>query len=160
MPHAQLQSEEKYKQMTETPIPKLILRLGIPTIASMLITSVYNMTDTYFVGQLGKSASGAIGVVFSLMAIFQAFGFMFGHGAGSNISRRLGQHDVDSATRFASTGFFLALLMGAVIGVFGLLFLTPLMYLLGSTETILPFARDWHVDSAGRSPLYRQLCAQ
>ena len=72
MPHAQLQSEEKYKQMTETPIPKLILRLGIPTIASMLITSVYNMTDTYFVGQLGKSASGAIGIVFSLMAIFQA----------------------------------------------------------------------------------------
>ena len=158
MPHTQLQSEEKYKQMTETPIPKLILRLGIPTIASMLITSVYNMTDTYFVGQLGKSASGAIGVVFSLMAIFQAFGFMFGHGAGSNISRRLGQHDVDSATRFASTGFFLALLMGAVIGVFGLLFLTPLMYLLGSTETILPFARDYGMWILLAGPLFTGSC--
>ena len=158
MPHAQLQSEEKYKQMTETPIPKLILRLGIPTIASMLITSVYNMTDTYFVGQLGKSASGAIGIVFSLMAIFQAFGFMFGHGAGSNISRRLGQHDVDSATRFASTGFFLALLMGAVIGVFGLLFLTPLMYLLGSTETILPFARDYGMWILLAGPIFTGSC--
>ena len=158
MPHTQLQSEEKYKQMTETPIPKLILRLGIPTIASMLITSVYNMTDTYFVGQLGKSASGAIGIVFSLMAIFQAFGFMFGHGAGSNISRRLGQHDVDSATRFASTGFFLALLMGAVIGVFGLLFLTPLMYLLGSTETILPFARDYGMWILLAGPIFTGSC--
>ncbi|HIR51749.1 MAG TPA: MATE family efflux transporter [Candidatus Avoscillospira avicola] len=158
MSHSVQQAEAKYQMMTTMPIPKLILRLGIPTIASMLITSVYNMTDTYFVGQLGKSASGAIGIVFSLMAIFQAFGFMFGHGAGSNISRRLGQHDTESATRFASTGFFLALLTGAVIGVLGLCLLTPLMYFLGSTDTILPFARDYGVWILLAGPLFTGSC--
>lgn len=137
------QSDEKFQKMTQTPIPSLIIRLGLPTIASMLITSIYNMTDTYFVGTLGKSASGAIGVVFSLMAIFQAFGFMFGHGSGSIISRQLGQHNHESASRFASTGFFLSLAVGVVIGIAGLCFQTPLMYFLGSTDTILPYARDY-----------------
>ena len=151
-------AEEKFRQMTQTPIPRLILRLGIPTIASMLITNVYNMTDTYFVGRLGKSASGAIGIVYSLMAIFQAFGFMFGHGAGSNISRRLGQQDHESASRFASTGFFLSLALGFLIGVVGLLALTPLMYLLGSTDTILPYARDYGLWILLAGPLFTGSC--
>ena len=81
--------EEKYERMVYTPIPKLIIQLGLPTIASMLITSIYNMADTYFVGTLGKSASGAVGVVFSLMAILQAFGFLYGHVSGSLLSRKL-----------------------------------------------------------------------
>lgn len=72
----------------------------------MLVTSIYNMADTFFVSQLGTSVSGATGVVFALMAIINAFGFMFGHGAGSNISRKLGAHDVESARVFASTSFF------------------------------------------------------
>lgn len=135
--------DEKFLRMTSTPIPKLIIQLGLPTIASMLISSIYNMADTYFVGTLGKSASGAIGVVFSLMAILQAFGFLFGHGSGSILSRKLGQHDADSASRFGSTGFFLAVSTGGLIGVLGLCFLTPFMYLLGSTQTILPFARQY-----------------
>lgn len=135
--------DEKFLRMTSTPIPKLIIQLGLPTIASMLISSIYNMADTYFVGTLGKSASGAIGVVFSLMAILQAFGFLFGHGSGSILSRKLGQHDTDSASRFGSTGFFLAVSTGGLIGVLGLCFLTPFLYLLGSTQTILPFARQY-----------------
>ena len=133
----------QYQKMTQTPIPLLITKLGIPTILSMLITNIYNMADTYFVGQLGTSASGAIGIVFGLMAILQAFGFMFGHGSGSILSRKLGQKDTESASRFASTGFFLSLLFGVLIGVLGLLFITPLMYLLGSTETILPYASQY-----------------
>ncbi len=153
-----LQSEEKYRKMTETPIPQLILRLGLPSTASMLITSIYNMTDTYFVGTLGKSASGAIGVVFSLMAILQAFGFMFGHGSGSNISRRLGEHDHESATRFASTGFFLAIFFGILVSVLGLCFLTPFLYLLGSTGTILPYARDYAVFILLSGPLFTGSC--
>lgn len=133
----------KYDKMTQTPIPKLILGLGAPTIISMLITNVYNMVDTYYVSKLGTSASGAVGIVFSLMAVLQAFGFMFGHGAGSIISRKLGQKDSESASRFASTSFFYSLGAGIIIGVLGILFLTPFMRLLGSTPTILPFARRY-----------------
>ena len=155
---AQDQHDEKYLKMTQTPIPKLIMQLGLPTIASMLITSIYNMTDTYFVGTLGKSASGAIGIVFSLMAILQAFGFMFGHGAGSIISRRLGQHDRESASRFASTGFFLALAVGGIIGIAGLCFQTPFMYLLGSTDTILPYALDYSFCILLAAPFYTGSC--
>ena len=95
--------QTQFEKMTQTPVPSLIIGLGIPTIISMLITNIYNMVDTYFVSQLGTSASGAVGIVFSLMAILQAFGFMFGHGAGSIISRKLGQKDSESASRFAST---------------------------------------------------------
>ena len=81
------QIDSQYQRMTQTPVSKLILSLGLPTVISMLVTSIYNMADTYFVGTLGTSASAATGVVFGLMAILQAFGFMFGHGAGSNIAR-------------------------------------------------------------------------
>lgn len=122
---------------------KLIIMLGIPTTVSMLVTNIYNMADTYFVGKLGTSASGAVGIVFGLMAIIQAFGFMFGHGAGSIISRRLGAKDVESATRFSSTSFFCALFAGVGITVLGFLFLEPLVRLLGSTDTILPYAKTY-----------------
>lgn len=135
----------QYQKMTETPIPKLIIKLGIPTTVSMLVTSVYNMADTFFVGKYGNSASGAVGVVFGLMSILQAFGFMFGQGAGSICSRALGGKDDERASKFASTGFFAAMLTGALITVFGLIFLDPLMRLLGSTDTILPYSRDYAV---------------
>lgn len=135
--------ERQYKKMTETPVAKLVIMLSIPTTISMLVTNIYNMADTYFVGKLGTSASGAVGIVFGLMAIIQAFGFMFGHGAGSIISRRLGAKDVESATRFASTSFASALIAGGMITLFGLLFLEPLMRLLGSTDTILPYAKTY-----------------
>ena len=136
--------EKQYAKMTQTPIPALVVKLGIPTTLSMLVTIVYNLADNYFFGQLDNtSASRAIGVVFGLMAIIQAFGFMFGHGTGSIIARSLGKRDKDTATRFASTGFICCFLTGIAIGVFGLLFLTPLMKLLGSTNTILPYAREY-----------------
>ena len=130
----------QYQKMTETPIPKLILGLAAPTILSMLITSIYNLADTFFVGQISTSASGAVGVVSSLMAIIQALGFMLGHGAGSIISRRLGSQDAKAATRFASTSFFTALAFGVVLAVAGLATLPSFMMLLGSTNTILPHA--------------------
>ena len=136
-------SIDQYKLMTETPVSKLIIRLGIPTTISMLVTNIYNMADTYFVGTLGTSASGAVGVVFGLMAIIQACGFTFGHGAGSIISRRLGARDNDTANFVASASFFGAIATGALISVFGLLFSNPFLRLLGSTDTILPFARDY-----------------
>ena len=130
----------QFRRMTETPIPQLILSLAAPTILSMLITSIYNLADTFFVGQISTSASGAVGVVSSLMAIIQALGFMLGHGAGTIISRSLGSRDTTAATRFASTSFFTALVFGVVLAVAGLGTLPHFMMLLGSTETILPHA--------------------
>ena len=130
----------QFRRMTETPIPQLVLSLAAPTILSMLITSIYNLADTFFVGQISTSASGAVGVVSSLLAIIQALGFMLGHGAGTIISRSLGSRDTTAATRFASTSFFTALVFGVVLAVAGLGTLPHFMMLLGSTETILPHA--------------------
>ena len=135
----------QYDKMTRMPVSRLILRLGIPTTLSMLVTNLYNMADTYFVSGLGTSASGAIGVVFSLMAILQAVGFMLGHGAGSNISRSLGARHVEKAGQFASTSFFMGIFAGVFIMAGGLVFLRPFMWLLGSTETILPYSSEYGI---------------
>jgi len=137
------QAASQYVKMTETPIPKLVISLAIPTVLSMLITSLYNMVDTAFVGTLGNSASGAVGVIFGYMAILQAFAFMFGQGSGSLISRNLGRHDVERSSVIASTGFFLAMGCGGVIGIFSFLFMDPLVVLLGSSPTIAPYAKEY-----------------
>ena len=136
-------SAEHYIKMTETPVSRLIVSLGIPTTISMLVTSFYNMADTFFVGRIDTSASGAVGVVLGLKAIIQAFGIMFGHGAGSIIARKLGQRKQEDASVTASTSFACSLIAGLMIMVFGLLFVDPLMRLLGSTETILPYSRTY-----------------
>ena len=137
-------SEAQYKKMTETPVPKLIITLGIPTIISMLITNIYNMADTFFVGQLDNtSASAAVGVVFGYMAVVQAIGFMFGQGAGSIISRLLGAKDEEKATKFASTSFFLSITTGLTVSILSFIFIEPLLKFLGSSETIYPFAKSY-----------------
>lgn len=129
--------------MTETPVKPLICRMAVPTIISMLITSFYNMADTFFVGKINTSATAAVGIVFSLMAVIQAIGFFFGHGSGNYISRKLGEQKTEEASRMAATGFFSALIAGGILMVLGLCFLTPLARLLGATETILPYAKDY-----------------
>lgn len=154
----QLSQTEQYDKMTRTPIPRLILQLGIPTTISMLVTNIYNMADTWFVGRVGISASGAVGIVFGLMAIIQAFGFMFGHGAGSIISRRLGAKDVESASRFATTSFVCSLAAGGLITLGGLVFLDPLLRLLGSTDTILPYARQYALFILVGAPFMASSC--
>ena len=109
-------AEKKRIMMTEAPLGPLIIKLSIPTIISMLITSFYNMADTYVVGQLNDpSATGAVGVIFSLMGVLQAIGFGFGHGSGNFISRKLGAGDTEQANIMASVGFFSAFLAGVVI---------------------------------------------
>lgn len=130
----------KYTQMLTAPIPGLVARLAVPTIISMLVTAFYNMADTFFVGQIGTSATAAVGVVFSVMAIIQACGFFFGHGSGNYISRALGAGNGEDAGRMAATGFFCALIAGALLGGIGILFIRPLARALGSTDTILPYA--------------------
>ena len=132
-----------YKKMTDTPIPKLILTLSVPTIISMLVTNIYNLADTAFVGRLGTSASGAVGVVFGFMAVIQAFGFMFGQGTGSIISRALGKGMNEYASAHASLGFCSSFICGALISAVGALFLDKIVYLLGSTDTIAPYAKTY-----------------
>ena len=134
---------QQYIKMTETKISSLISSLAVPTIVSMLITSIYNMADTFFVSKLGASASGAIGIVFSLMAIIQAVGFTLGQGSGSVISRLLGEQKNDEADKIGSSGFVASVGFGGFLMVMGLIFLEPLMRLLGSTDTILPFACEY-----------------
>lgn len=141
--------QQKHIYMTETPIPRLVIRLAVPAIISMLISSIYNMADTFFIGQLkdgsaaATSATAAVGVAFPLMSIIQAVGFMFGHGSGNFISRALGSQKTEEAGRMAATGFFSALLAGVLLSVIGLVLLEPLCRLLGSTDTILPFAMEY-----------------
>ena len=133
-------SDAQYKRMIETPIPRLITTLSIPTVVSSLITVIYNTADTYFVSQIDKSASAAVGAVFSIMTIIQALGFGLGVGAGSLISRRLGAKDNAAADKYASSAFAASVLVGAIIGIVGLTFLEPILRFLGCTDTMMPHA--------------------
>ena len=136
--------EEKYRQMTEPPVRRLICKLAVPCIISMLVTAFYNMADTYFVGMLhSTAATGAVGVVFSMMAIIQAVGFFFGQGSGNYMSRALGKRSYDEASTMAAVGFFSAFGTGVVICVLGRIFLEDLAYMLGSTPTILPYTEAY-----------------
>lgn len=136
-------SELHYKKMTETPVAKLIVSLGIPTTISMLITSIYNMADTYFVGTLGESAQAATGVMFTLQAIIQGIAFMLGHGGGTFISKYLAARDTDKATSYISSAFYAGGAVGLMIMLLGLWVLSPMVYVLGSTDTIAPHAMDY-----------------
>lgn len=136
-------ADAHYKKMTETPVSSLILKLGIPTTISMLITSIYNMADTYFVGTLGESAQAATGVLFTLQAIIQGIAFMLGHGGGTFISKELADKNTDRASMYVSTSFFTGGVLGILTLALGMIFLAPLVRFLGSTETILPHAMDY-----------------
>ena len=138
------QQDAKFQKMTGSPVRGLIFSLAVPCIISMLVTAFYNMADTYFVGMLkSNAATGAVGVVFSMMAIIQAVGFFFGQGGGVYISQMLGRQDYKEASDMAATSFVYSLLAGLVICVLGQIFLEPLAYLLGSTETILPYTEEY-----------------
>mgnify|MGYP003757354171 CR=1 FL=1 len=135
--------EAKFEHMTTAPVPVLICELAVPTIISMLVSSFYNMADTFFVGQINTQATAAVGIVFSVMALIQAFGFFFGHGSGNFISRKLGAQETKEAEEMASCGFFYAFLGGLLMMVVGILFLEPFAMLLGSTDTILPYTKKY-----------------
>ena len=132
-----------YKKMTETPVAKLIVKLGIPTTISMLITNIYNMADTYFVGAAGESAQAATGVLFTVQAIMQGIAFMLGHGSGTFIARALADRNTEEATTYVSSAFFIGGFIGLIITALGLIFIKPLVLFLGSTQTILPHAIDY-----------------
>lgn len=131
---------KQFQKMTTQPIGSLLLGLSIPTIISMMVTNIYNIVDTAFIGTLGTSESAATGIVFSFMAILQAVAFMCGQGAGSIMSRRLGAKDLNEATKYSSTGFFMSFFLGLFIAIISFTFLSPLLRVMGSTDTIAPYA--------------------
>ncbi|MCM1467627.1 MAG: MATE family efflux transporter, partial [Alistipes sp.] len=139
----QMSQDEKVGYLTTEPIPKLICEMSIPTIISMLVSSFYNMVDTMFVGRLNTQSTGAVGIAFAIMALIQAIGFFFGHGSGNYISRKLGAREYEDAEKMAATGFFSALIMGTFLGIAGFLFVKPVAVILGSTDTILPYAQSY-----------------
>ena len=130
-------------RLTDMPVSGLVLRLAVPSIITMLVSNLYNIVDTAFVGRLGTSARGAVGIVFGFMAIIQAFGFMFGQGGGSILSRALGARDKEKASLHASIGFCGSMLCGLFVAIIGFIWLDPIVMALGSTPTIAPYAKTY-----------------
>ena len=136
-------AEQRNHMLLCDPVSRVIPKLAVPTIISMLITNIYNMADTFFVSQLGTSASGAVGVIFSAMAIIQAVSFMIGMGAGTHVSQALGAGNREKADAYASTSFFTAFIVGVILAFFSLTNIDAVVRFLGSTETIAPYAKDY-----------------
>ena len=134
---------DNYTYLTQAPVHRVIITMAIPTIISMLVTGLYNIADTFFVGKIDTQATAAVGVVFSLMFFVQAMGFFFGHGSGNYISRELGARRHENAIKMASTGFFSSFFVGVIVLILGEIFLTPLSLMLGSTSTILPYTEEY-----------------
>ena len=136
-------NKDNYIFLTRGNVGKVISRMAIPTIAGMLVTSIYNLVDAYYVGQINTQATAAVGVAFPAMAIVQAIGFFFGQGSGTFISRQLGAKRRDEAERMASTSFYLSIITGVALAIVALLFLEPLSMVFGSTPTILPYTKTY-----------------
>ncbi len=138
-----LNQEEKVNYMTTEKVPKLVCSLAVPTIVSMLVTTFYNMADTFFVGKINNQATAAVGIVFSIMTIIQALGFFFGHGSGNYISRKMGERQYKEAEEMASFSFFTCFFVGIIVTIVGLILMEPLAIWLGSTKTIKPYTLEY-----------------
>ena len=138
-----MESQDRYRMLTTGSVPRVISTLAVPTIISMLVTSFYNIADTFFVGQIDTQSTAAVGVVFSVMFIIQAVGFFFGHGSGNYISRQLGAKNREAASKMAATGFIYSVMFASLLAVIGLLFLEPISLALGSTPTVLPYTKQY-----------------
>lgn len=137
------QHRDNYEFLTQAPVSRVILTMAVPTIVSMLVTCLYTIVDTYFVGQLNTQSTAAVGIVFSLMCLIQAIGSFFGHGSGSYMSRELGARRIDNAASMAATGFVYAIVTGVAIAAEGLMSLRTLSLWLGSTATVLPYTEQY-----------------
>lgn len=137
------QKRDNYTFLTHAPVHKVIFTMALPTIVSMLSTSMYNLADTYFVGTINTQSTAAVGISFSMMSVVQAVGFFFGHGSGNYISRKLGAKEHDDAERMATTGLVWSIVCGCLIAVVCQWLITPLSLLLGSTPTILPYTERY-----------------
>lgn len=134
---------DNYAFLTQAPVHRVVLTMAVPTIISMIVTSLYNLADTYFVSQINTQCTAAVGIVFSVMSMVQAIGFFFGHGSGNYVSRKLGARRREEAHTMSATGFCYSLAFGVLLAVIGHFYLTELAVLLGSTPTILPYTETY-----------------
>lgn len=146
--------DEKYLQMTRSPLRRLIIRMAVPAVIANVVSIIYNLTDTFFVGRLGTSASGALGIAFPIMLVIQATGLLFGQGSGNKLSIELGKKNIPRARRLVAVGFFTALAAGGFIGIVGLIFIHPLVSLFGATATIEPLALSYMMPLLFSAPFY------
>ena len=137
------EQNKKIELLGSAPIPKALLAMGLPTMIGMMINALYNLVDAYFVGGLGTSQMGAISVAFPLGQIVVGLGLLFGNGAASYISRLLGRGEKETANKVASTALYSSIFVGAIIIIFSIIFLTPILKMLGATESILPYAATY-----------------
>ena len=135
--------DKKFQMMTTQPVEKLVSRLAVPSIITMMISAIYNMADTFYVARIDIQSPAAVGIIFSYMAFIQAIAFFFGQGSANYISRALGAKDRENALLIASTGFFTSLIVGIIIVCLGFIFMDEILILLGSTQTIMPYARAY-----------------
>ena len=135
--------DSKRREMTETPVPRLVFRLAIPSMISMVVTALYNVVDAAFVGRLSTEATAGIGIAFAYMTFIQAVGFFFGHGSGNHISRALGGRNYSDASIMAAVGFFSPLLVGLLSALVGLPLLPQLVVLLGAPPQVVPHACNY-----------------
>lgn len=145
--------EAQYKKMIETPVKRLVLSLGIPTMISMLVTAIYNLADTYFVANLATETAAAVSDVFPFQAIIQAIGFTLGMGGGSYISSLLGQKKNDEAQKVGSSSFYMSLILGIIVAVLGIIFMKPILLLLGAKGTVYDYAAQYAVYIILGSPI-------
>ena len=139
----EISQQDRFVWMTTAPVGRLVTQLALPSIASMLITGIYNLVDTFFIGRLNTQSVAALGIVFAYMTLIQAAAFFFGQGSGNFISRALGRKETEEAGVMASVGLFSSILSGVVFALIGFVAMNPLLRFFGSTETILPYARDY-----------------
>ncbi|MBO5495363.1 MAG: MATE family efflux transporter, partial [Eubacterium sp.] len=137
------QYSSKYEKMAHEPIRPLIVSLSVPTIITMLVSALYNMADSFFVGRIDTTSVASIGIVFSVMTLLQALGFFLGHGSGIMLSTMLGKKEILKARQYASTAFFLSLITGIILAALGLFFSDRIAGLLGATSTTLKNASDY-----------------
>ncbi|MBR4491430.1 MAG: MATE family efflux transporter [Bacteroidales bacterium] len=147
------QRDAKYRMMTEAPVRRLVLKMAVPTVISMMVTAIYNVADAAFVGHLSTEATAAVGISFAYMTFIQAIGFFFGHGSGNFIARALGAKNGAHAERMAATGFFSAVILGTAAAVLGCIFLHPLCRLLGATPEIEADANRYLVYILAATPI-------
>ena len=135
---------EKEKFLGTEPLGRLIRKMALPSIVGVLAYNIYNLADTFFIARgVGTEAAGGLAVSFPLFIFLSAVTTTLGSGAASVISRALGEKDGERASRAVGNSFAFFLAVALLVTVLGLIFLDPLLYLMGVTPSLLPYARTY-----------------
>ena len=127
-------------------VGKLLMQYALPAIVAMTAASLYNITDSIFIGHgVGSTAIAGLAITFPLMNLAAAFGSLIGMGASTLLSVRLGQKDYDTANNILGNVITLNFILGISYTVIMLLFLDPMLIFFGASDDTLPYAHDFMV---------------